>query len=108
MTVLEVGANIGVFTVPLARFVHPGGRVIAFEPQRIMYQMLCGNLALNAVDKSLRTTAQPAAAAAPSQSHLSITANPATSAPFRSRGRARGKSFRSSRSTPSLCPAVTL
>jgi protein-L-isoaspartate O-methyltransferase len=36
MTVLEVGANIGVFTVPLARFVHPGGRVIAFEPQRIM------------------------------------------------------------------------
>jgi FkbM family methyltransferase len=50
MTVLEVGANIGVFTVPLARFVHPGGRVIAFEPQRIMYQMLCGNLALNADD----------------------------------------------------------
>jgi FkbM family methyltransferase len=50
MTVLEVGANIGVFTVPLARFVHPGGRVIAFEPQRIMYQMLCGNLALNAID----------------------------------------------------------
>jgi FkbM family methyltransferase len=50
MTVLEVGANIGVFTVPLARFVHPGGRVIAFEPQRIMYQMLCGNIALNAID----------------------------------------------------------
>src|SRR5262249_54417426 len=49
MTVLEVGANIGVFTVPLARFVHPG-RVIAFEPQRIMYQILCGNLALNAID----------------------------------------------------------
>ena len=50
MTVLEVGANIGVFTVPLARFVHPGGRVIAFEPQRIVYQILCGNLALNAID----------------------------------------------------------
>src|SRR5262245_43730970 len=34
---LGSGANIGVFTVPLGRFVHPGGRVIAFEPQRIMY-----------------------------------------------------------------------
>src|SRR5260370_33566951 len=50
MTILEVGANIGVFTVPLARFVGPGGKVIAFEPQRIMFQMLCGNLALNAID----------------------------------------------------------
>src|SRR6266436_2893595 len=50
MTVLEVGANIGVFTVPLAHFVRPGGKVIAFEPQRIMFQMLCGNLALNAID----------------------------------------------------------
>ena len=50
MTVLEVGANIGVFTVALARFVRPGGRVIAFEPQRIIYQMLCGNLAINAID----------------------------------------------------------
>src|SRR5262249_9002967 len=38
MTVLEVGANIGVFTVPLARFVHPGGRVIALDPQRIINQ----------------------------------------------------------------------
>src|SRR5207244_4937791 len=50
MTVLEVGANIGVFTVALARVVRPGGRVIAFEPQRIMYQMLCGNLAIHAID----------------------------------------------------------
>jgi FkbM family methyltransferase len=50
MMVLEVGASIGAFTVPLARFVGPGGRVVAFEPQRIMYQMLCGNLALNAID----------------------------------------------------------
>jgi FkbM family methyltransferase len=50
MTILEVGANIGIFTLPLARFVRPGGKVIAFEPQRIIYQMLCGNIALNAID----------------------------------------------------------
>jgi FkbM family methyltransferase len=50
MTVLDLGANIGLLTVPVARLVHPGGKVIAFEPQRIVYQMLCGNLALNAID----------------------------------------------------------
>ncbi|HEY7309849.1 MAG TPA: FkbM family methyltransferase [Gemmataceae bacterium] len=45
--VLEVGANIGAHTVFLARAVVPGGRVLAFEPQRIVYQTLCANLALN-------------------------------------------------------------
>jgi FkbM family methyltransferase len=50
MTVVEVGANIGLLTVPFARFVAPGGKVIAFEPQRIVFQMLCGNIALNALD----------------------------------------------------------
>jgi FkbM family methyltransferase len=50
MTVVDVGANIGSLTVPFARLVGPGGKVIAFEPQRIIYQMLCGNLALNALD----------------------------------------------------------
>ncbi|MEM0970928.1 MAG: FkbM family methyltransferase, partial [Verrucomicrobiota bacterium] len=46
-TLIEVGANIGALTVPLARFVGPKGRVIAFEPQRILYQVLCGNIAQN-------------------------------------------------------------
>ena len=32
-TVVDVGANIGAFSVPLARFVGPTGRVIAFEAQ---------------------------------------------------------------------------
>jgi FkbM family methyltransferase len=50
MTILDVGANIGLLTLPFARLVRPGGRVIAFEPQRSIYQMLCGNLALNAID----------------------------------------------------------
>jgi FkbM family methyltransferase len=49
MTIVEVGANIGILTLPFARLVRPEGRVIAFEPQRIVYQMLCGNLALNAI-----------------------------------------------------------
>jgi FkbM family methyltransferase len=45
--VVEVGANIGAHTVVLAQLVGPRGRVLAFEPQRLLYQMLCANLALN-------------------------------------------------------------
>jgi FkbM family methyltransferase len=48
MTVVEVGANIGAHTVELSRLVGPTGRVHAFEPQRIVFQTLCANLALNA------------------------------------------------------------
>ncbi len=48
--VVEAGANLGAFTVPLAQRVGPQGRVYAFEPQRLVYQMLCGNLALNAIE----------------------------------------------------------
>lgn len=46
-TVVEVGANIGSLTVPLARMVGPRGRVVALEPQRAVFNILCGNLALN-------------------------------------------------------------
>src|SRR4030095_11726468 len=45
--VVEVGANIGAHTVELARMVGPEGEVHAFEPQRIVFQTLCANLALN-------------------------------------------------------------
>jgi len=45
--VIEVGANIGAHTVGIAKAVGPSGRVLAFEPQRIVFQMLCANIALN-------------------------------------------------------------
>lgn len=45
--VLEAGANIGSHTLFLARAVGQGGRVLAFEPQQRVHQMLCANLALN-------------------------------------------------------------
>lgn len=48
-TVLELGANIGSHTVFLAKWVGPTGRVIAFEPQRIVFQTLCANIALNSL-----------------------------------------------------------
>jgi FkbM family methyltransferase len=45
--VIEAGANIGAHTVQLSRLVGDAGRVIAFEPQRLVFQALCANLALN-------------------------------------------------------------
>jgi hypothetical protein len=44
---LDVGADLGAHTLPLAQIVGPGGTVFAFEPQRILFQILCGNVALN-------------------------------------------------------------
>jgi FkbM family methyltransferase len=46
-TVADVGANIGAHTVLFAQLVGPKGTVYAYEPQRLIYQMLCGNVALN-------------------------------------------------------------
>ncbi|KAB0644986.1 FkbM family methyltransferase [Burkholderia latens] len=60
-TVLEVGANIGSQTVALAKAAKAvGADVIAFEPQPFIFQNLCANLALNAVEN---VTAWPFACA---------------------------------------------
>lgn len=45
--VLDIGANIGCITVPLAQHVGKSGQVISIEPQQFIYNMLCGNIALN-------------------------------------------------------------
>jgi FkbM family methyltransferase len=48
--VIEVGANLGAHTVGLARLVGKAGRILAFEPQRLVFQTLCANVALNSLD----------------------------------------------------------
>lgn len=45
--VFDLGANIGDHTVPLAQHVGKDGRVVAFEPQPLIFQMLCANVQLN-------------------------------------------------------------
>jgi FkbM family methyltransferase len=46
--VVEVGANMGTLTVPLAAALAQQGReMLVFEPQPVIFQQLCANLALN-------------------------------------------------------------
>lgn len=46
-TVLDIGANIGAHTLPLAHLVGESGRVIAFEPTDYAFRKLNRNLVLN-------------------------------------------------------------
>lgn len=44
---IDGGANVGVYTIEMARAMKGWGRVIAFEPQRAIYHALAGNCAIN-------------------------------------------------------------
>jgi FkbM family methyltransferase len=44
--VIEVGANIGMHSVAIAKFI-PRGKLLCYEPQRIIHQILCANVAIN-------------------------------------------------------------
>jgi FkbM family methyltransferase len=48
-TVVEIGSRIGAHTVSLAKFVGLQGRILAIEPQHLVFQTLCANLALNGI-----------------------------------------------------------
>jgi FkbM family methyltransferase len=48
-TVLDIGANLGTFCVPLARKI-PKLKFHAFEPQRIVNYQLCANIIINSLD----------------------------------------------------------
>ncbi|MFZ1085690.1 MAG: FkbM family methyltransferase [Terracidiphilus sp.] len=46
--VIDVGANMGVHSVPLAKeLARQGRQMLSFEPQPVIFQQLCANLALN-------------------------------------------------------------
>jgi FkbM family methyltransferase len=49
--ILDIGANLGAYSIPLAKTLQAiGGKVMAFEPQRIVYYQLCANVILNRLD----------------------------------------------------------
>ena len=47
--VLEAGANFGAHTVAMAQIVGEQGCIIAFEPQRLVFQAMVANVALNSL-----------------------------------------------------------
>ena len=47
MVALDIGANIGYYTVQLAHWVGPTGKVVAFEPNPVMLAELERNVQLN-------------------------------------------------------------
>jgi len=53
LVALDIGANIGIHSVVLSEQVGPRGFVYAFEPQRIIFNMLAGNIALNSISNVL-------------------------------------------------------
>ncbi|PZP57485.1 MAG: hypothetical protein DI586_00170 [Micavibrio aeruginosavorus] len=48
-TVVELGSNIGSHTLPIAKIIGASGRLYAMEPQRILFQSLCANIANNSL-----------------------------------------------------------
>ncbi len=48
--IIDIGANNGHFTVEFAHLVGDTGNVYAFEPQRVIFQQLCGNIFINGLD----------------------------------------------------------
>jgi len=47
--VVDVGANIGTHSLFFSQAVGPAGRVLSFEPDRLLFQQLCANMALNSL-----------------------------------------------------------
>jgi FkbM family methyltransferase len=47
MTILDVGSNIGLYTIFISKLVGPNGKVIAFEPDPELYSLLRQNCELN-------------------------------------------------------------
>jgi len=49
-TVCDIGSNLGSWSTYMSKWVQPAGHVYAFEPQKMVYYQLCGNLFLNQCD----------------------------------------------------------
>ena len=56
-TVIDVGANMGDPTLPLSQIVEGTGKVIAFESNPEVFNVLCANLAMNQVGTALPVNA---------------------------------------------------
>jgi FkbM family methyltransferase len=49
LTMLDIGANFGTYSIALCRQVGANGKIHAFEPQRLIYNLLVGSVAINSI-----------------------------------------------------------
>ncbi len=61
---IDVGANIGLFTILMGRLVGPSGRVLAYEPVPETFALLRDNVALNWYDRWIEAIPKAASATA--------------------------------------------
>lgn len=55
MTFVDIGAHVGLFSLPAAQWVGETGRVVAFEPHPDNYEMLVQNVRNNSFDQLIET-----------------------------------------------------
>ena len=48
--IIDIGGNNGNFAIDFAHMVGDNGKVHSFEPQRLIYYQLCGNVFINGLD----------------------------------------------------------
>ena len=54
MTVIDIGANLGMYSLELARLVGEAGRVYAFEPAPLLYRVAARNIQQNGRERIVR------------------------------------------------------
>jgi FkbM family methyltransferase len=53
--ILDIGANVGYYTVELSKFLAPGGKLLSFEPVEESYLQLEKNIAINQIQNFVQT-----------------------------------------------------
>ncbi|MCX2981718.1 FkbM family methyltransferase [Halieaceae bacterium IMCC14734] len=69
---LDVGANIGYYSVLAAHLVGPQGRVVAFEPEPANFALLQDNIQLNQLTQATAVAAALAATSGTARLHLNL------------------------------------
>jgi FkbM family methyltransferase len=72
MRILDVGSNLGLYSVLAARLAGESGRTICFEPDALLYSALCQNLVANGLERVETHAVGLGAAPAKLEFHRSI------------------------------------